>query len=71
MRLELKEAVNFVRLALLDNCDLSDAAMKLTKLALDEGSVDNVSVVIVWFQERTAIDGAGRGGAGGPEESQQ
>lgn len=46
-----QEAVNFLRIRLSENGDLSVAAKKLAKLALDEGSVDNVSVVVVWFQD--------------------
>lgn len=45
-----QEAVNFVREHLVEDPDLSLAAKELTKHALAEGSVDNVSVVIVWLQ---------------------
>lgn len=48
-----QQAVNFVRLHLSKNLDLSLAAKELTKHALEEGSVDNVSVVIVWLQDST------------------
>lgn len=48
-----QEAVNFVRLSLSENNgDLSGAAKELTKLALDQGSVDNISAVLVWFEEK-------------------
>lgn len=50
VHLRSQEAVNFVRLRLSENPDLASAAKELTKRALDEGSVDNVSVVLVWFQ---------------------
>ncbi|CAN0206636.1 unnamed protein product [Ectocarpus sp. 4 AP-2014] len=60
---EDQEAVNFVRLYLSEkNGDLSGAARELTKLALDQGSVDNVSAVLVWFDEN---------GAGGEPREQQ
>lgn len=56
----LQEAVNFVRLRLSENGgDLSGAADGLTKLALDQGSVDNVSAVLVWF-EKSADEEAAR-----------
>ena len=42
MRLSLSES----------NGDLSRAAKELTKLALDQGSVDNISAVLVWFEEK-------------------
>lgn len=48
----MQEAVNFVRRRLSEDGDLSAAANELTKLALDEGSVDNVSVVLVWFEDK-------------------
>ncbi|CAM9644716.1 unnamed protein product, partial [Scytosiphon promiscuus] len=49
---EDQEAVNFVRLHLAETRgDLSGAANGLTKLALDHGSVDNISAVLVWFEE--------------------
>ncbi|CAN0422573.1 unnamed protein product [Ascophyllum nodosum] len=51
-----QEAVNFVRLRLSDNGDLSTTTKALTKLALDQGSVDNVSVVLVWFQGKIGDD---------------
>ena len=47
-----------MRLRLSENADLSAAAKGLTKLALDEGSVDNVSVVLVWFQDKQKVEGA-------------
>lgn len=53
-----------MRLRLSENGDLSRAATELIKLALDEGSVDNVSVVLVWFQDKH-LGGAGGGGGGG------
>ena len=52
----VQEAVNFVRLRLSDNGDLSTTTKALTKLALDQGSVDNVSVVLVWFQGKIGDD---------------
>lgn len=46
-----------MRLRLSEDGDLSAAAKGLTKLALDQGSVDNVSVVLVWFQDNTSVEG--------------
>ena len=58
VRFALQEAVNFVRLRLSDNKgNLSAAASELTKLALDQGSVDNVSAVLVWFEESVTHSG--------------
>lgn len=47
MRLRLSE----------NNGNLSEAASELTKLALDQGSVDNVSAVLVWFEESAPNSG--------------
>lgn len=56
-----QEAVNFVRLSLSENNgDLSGAAKELTKLALDEGSVDNISAVLVWFEDKVPQATAGQ-----------
>ncbi|CAM9402078.1 unnamed protein product [Ectocarpus fasciculatus] len=62
--IEDQEAVNFIRVYLSEkNGDLSGAARELTKLALDQGSVDNVSAVLVWFEEN--------GTEGAPREQQE
>ncbi len=50
MRLSLSE----------NNGDLSGAAKELTKLALDEGSVDNISAVLVWFEDKVPQATAGQ-----------
>lgn len=48
-----------MRLHLAENGgDLSGAATGLTKLALDQGSVDNVSAVLVWFDESVGEEAA-------------
>lgn len=65
-----QEAVNFVRIRLSENGDLSQAAKELTKHALDQGSVDNVSVVLVWCQDLPGQGGAEAAAAGGRRGNQ-
>ena len=49
--MQSQQVVNFVRLRLSSHRDMSRVAEEVTAEALRQGSVDNVSVVIVAFNQ--------------------